>query len=81
MLHSRRRDPMEEALRRGNIGKFARMLKHEPAVVHALNSSGMRALHVTVRMQHTEAVALLLKHGALVNALDTSGYGAALFFI
>lgn len=78
MLHSRRRDPMEEALRRGNIGKFARMLKNEPAVVHALNSSGMRALHV---MQHTEAVALLLKHGALVNALDTSGYGAALFFI
>ena len=62
--------------RRVPIGEDAAAFATNAAGRHALPVGGLRPLMLAAAKGHTELVALLLKHGADVNATDDSGCGA-----
>lgn len=59
-----------EGSRRG-IAQF--IAKYGPGIVHAANASGKGAIAHAAETGRTETIALLLQHGASVNARDNDG--------
>jgi Ankyrin repeats (many copies) len=65
--------PLINAVFQGHV-EFARMLLERGAVIDAQNDNGETALHWAINGRFTQAVQLLLEHGADVNVRDKYGH-------
>ena len=62
-----------DATEAGNIPEVRRILRYDPSIILAYNSSGQTLLHVAARRGDAEMVAYLLRNSARVNPDDDNG--------
>jgi len=65
--------PLHVAAEQGEAERVRRLVRAEPASVHARDESGATALHLAARADRREVAALLLESGADINARGACG--------
>lgn len=57
----------------GHVEEIRELLSQNPKIIHAEDPHGWTALHEAARGAHIETIHLLLKNGADINAITTTG--------
>lgn len=66
-----------EAARAGDVAAVSDLLAAEPVLVHTHSSEGWTLLHLATHYGHSQVAAMLLAHGADVNARATNDLGSS----
>jgi len=56
------------AAQQGDVDRLADLARAKPKALHAKDANGWQPIHEAARAGHTDAIRLLVKHGADVNA-------------
>jgi ankyrin repeat protein len=65
----------------GDIVALKELARDNKHALHAKDQNGWMPLHEAVRAGHMEAVALLVEHGADINAVTNNGVGVSPYYI
>jgi ankyrin repeat protein len=65
----------------GDVESLKALAAENKRALHTKDPNGWQPIHEAVRGGHMEALELLVKHGADINAVTNNGYGASPYHI